>query len=486
MATVSWLEIRKWNGSQSDAFEELCCQLAHSEPIVKNSRFFTKGRPDSGIECYWVLPSGEEWGWQAKFFTDGLNKQRWAQCDDSVKKALDGHPKITKLFFCFPYRFPDSRKSNEVTAAKHWESHCAKWTGWSKKRGLSLEFILWDEHELVLRLSRPEHRGRWWFWFDTPTMDPGWFKRNLDAAVLLAGERYTPDLHFDLPLVQYFDALGRTPAFFVTLGELGRKLDKAIADVTPSLCLNDATKEPRKEVWNSLHEALATVNTLTLDSKLPINFSKLERALISARDQVQTALHEAWDKQKLSGGHLHDHRSFSDYRLREMYSCIEEVAKFCKTPNANLANLPAMLLIGEAGLGKTHLICLVAENRIASELPTIVLLGQQFNESEPWSQIIAATTLVWCLTTSDRFVRDRATKALVSLLEQRTTILRWLLDHFADVAEPYLQERLHAVAYGCAMLTRLNASARNINGSPMMNFTPESVIISDLRRTAHL
>lgn len=160
MPTVSWLEIRKWNGSQSDAFEELCCQFAHSEPTPEGSKFISKGRPDSGIECYWILPTGEEWGWQAKFFTDGLNKQRWGQCDDSVRKALDGHPKLTKLFFCFPYRFPDSRKLSEVTAAKYWENHCAKWIQWAKERGRSVEFILWDEHELILRLSKPEHRGR--------------------------------------------------------------------------------------------------------------------------------------------------------------------------------------------------------------------------------------------------------------------------------------------------------------------------------------
>src|ERR1041385_5971651 len=52
-----------------------------------------------------------------------------------------------------------------------------------------------------------------------------------------------------------------------------------------------------------------------------------------------------------------------------------------------------MLLVGEAGLGKTHLICSVAEKRVASALPTIVLLGQQFDESEPWSQIIRLTGL---------------------------------------------------------------------------------------------
>jgi hypothetical protein len=66
---------------------------------------------------------------------------------------------------------------------------------------------------------------------------------------------------------------------------------------------------------------------------------------------------------------------------------------------------------------------------------------------------LGALTLTWCLTSSDRFVRDRATKSLVALLEQRVQVLSWLLAHFANVDEPYIQERLYAVAYGCAMRT---------------------------------
>ena len=159
MPAISWLKIREWNGSQWNAFEELCCQLAHSEPMPPCSRFIRKGTPDSGIECYWVLPNGEESGWQTKFFTDGFNKSRWKQCDDSVKKALDGHPKLTKLFFCFPWKFPDPRRPGQISSFQQWENHRTKWAAWANERGMSVEFIAWDEHELLQRLSKAEHRG---------------------------------------------------------------------------------------------------------------------------------------------------------------------------------------------------------------------------------------------------------------------------------------------------------------------------------------
>jgi hypothetical protein len=62
-----------------------------------------------------------------------------------------------------------------------------------------------------------------------------------------------------------------------------------------------------------------------------------------------------------------------------------------------------------------------------------------------------AIALTWFLTSSNRFLRDRATKALVTLLQHRLSIINTLLQDFRDVNDPYVRERLFAVAYGCAL-----------------------------------
>ena len=64
---------------------------------------------------------------------------------------------------------------------------------------------------------------------------------------------------------------------------------------------------------------------------------------------------------------------------------------------------------------------------------------------------LAAATLAWMLTTSNRYLRDRATKALVSLLTGRFASTESLVDKFADLDDPYVVERIYAVAYGVAM-----------------------------------
>jgi hypothetical protein len=64
---------------------------------------------------------------------------------------------------------------------------------------------------------------------------------------------------------------------------------------------------------------------------------------------------------------------------------------------------------------------------------------------------LCATALAWMLTTSNRFLRDRATMALVSLLTGRLGAVVRLVERFADVDDPYVAERVYAVAYGTAM-----------------------------------
>ena len=66
---------------------------------------------------------------------------------------------------------------------------------------------------------------------------------------------------------------------------------------------------------------------------------------------------------------------------------------------------------------------------------------------------LAGITLTWFFTTSNRSLRDRSTKAMVRLCENRIHILEKIIEKFADVNDPYVSERLYAVAYGCAMRT---------------------------------
>jgi predicted ATPase len=64
---------------------------------------------------------------------------------------------------------------------------------------------------------------------------------------------------------------------------------------------------------------------------------------------------------------------------------------------------------------------------------------------------LASTTLAWMLISSNRYLRDRATKALVNLMTGRLSSVVRFVERFADVNDLYVRERIYAVAYGVAM-----------------------------------
>lgn len=92
---------------------------------------------------------------------------------------------------------------------------------------------------------------------------------------------------------------------------------------------------------------------------------------------------------------------------------------------------------------------------------------------------LTALVLGWFLSSSNRAVRDRATKALVCLFAQRLQLAAETLRAFAEVDDLYVQERLFAVAYGAAVqgkseqgLSELASTAYELvfaNDSPPLN-----------------
>lgn len=65
-----------------------------------------------------------------------------------------------------------------------------------------------------------------------------------------------------------------------------------------------------------------------------------------------------------------------------------------------------------------------------------------------------AIALGWCLTASHRGLRDRATTALVSLLSDRIELACDFVEQFRSVDDPYVVERVYAVAHGIALRAR--------------------------------
>ena len=75
------------------------------------------------------------------------------------------------------------------------------------------------------------------------------------------------------------------------------------------------------------------------------------------------------------------------------------------------------------------------------------------HSAEPEAVRLCSIALTWMLSTANRFLRDKATKALVSLLTGRFISTVQLVEKFTGVDDPYVLERIYAVAYGVSMRT---------------------------------
>jgi hypothetical protein len=80
-------------------------------------------------------------------------------------------------------------------------------------------------------------------------------------------------------------------------------------------------------------------------------------------------------------------------------------------------------------------------------------------DAETATKLLAALPIAWCLCSSNRFLRDFATKALVYMLEPSPSIAADLVERFRTVDDdPYVHERLLSVCCGLTLRTSENTT----------------------------
>ncbi len=392
---LDWRNIRPFNGSRQKGFEKLCVQLADSEKPA-SAKFVPTGDPDAGVECYAVLPDGSEWGWQAKYFLGPMEAQQWRQLDDSVKTALDKHPALVRYFVCVPLDLPDGRVSGQTSARQRLEQRVEKWQGWAQERGMNVEFVWWGEHELTNILTNPRHMGRRQFWFGQIGLDKDWFQRRIDEATKAAGPRYTPEIHVDLPITRKFEMFGRTASSLDEIKSLAREIRWGLSHIaSPGREVETAC--PVVPFHNMIETMKVVLDELVALEPLPaeeIPLSKIVQradAAIVAADKamdVLSHLYDNYDNEQRSQSIYYNPFAEVTNHVQRIRSTLYQV-KNAASEADDFANSGLIILKGDAGTGKTHLLCDLAKRRIDTEAPTVLLVGQRFTEqSEPWQQAL--------------------------------------------------------------------------------------------------
>lgn len=426
MVNINFENIRPLDKSQNEAFEEFVCQLARNESIKNKMDFCRLGKPDGGVECFVTLKNGNEIGWQAKYFTTTLNEDKLKQIDGSIKTILSTHPKLTEYIIAIPINPSDAGK-NRITMLMRWKTRVKKWERAAKNKGLNVKFKVWWKSDLIDRLRKPENLGLIRFWFNKDEFTDEWFKEKLNIAISDIGKRYTPELNFQLDIAKVFNGIARDNHY---VSEFEGKLDDFLIEVNK--WLGYANCDVITNLVNYFNEQIIEIKK-TYDS---INFGEMRDIhfdeLIQYCKKIRSCLH---DMQKEISQKLLKQRKLQEslksnleqYKINDdeirklentasfLYKINEPLGDFENFVSGNsslLCNHPVMILKGEWGKGKSHLVADVASKRMKEGKNSILLLGQQFlTREDPWVQILNKFQFRY---SSDEFLGAINSKAQIS------------------------------------------------------------------------
>jgi len=396
---LDWHAISPLNGSINNGFEELCVQLARAENPPE-ARFFRKGTPDGGVECYTVFPDGGEWGWQAKFFNT-LGDKQWENIDKSVKTALDKHPQLVRYFVCIPLDRPDARIPGQKSAMDRWNARVDKWTQWASDHGMEVEFIYWGSFELFDMLTHPEHIGRVRFWFDVRRFDQPWFTARLKEALDSAGSRYTREIHVELPIAYDLEAFGRTYYFFKQTKAHAKEIRERLRSFNYSAInpVEPAVDSLTSDLSSQVQAIISDIQVIEVDPVGELPFREIAEHIASAEataEELEPELlkHEQeYVAKHPKGARLTQSDGVNPFRgwhhdLIRLSSALRDMCEVFSHAE-KIADQTVMILKGDAGTGKTHLLCDIAKQRIKDNRPTVLLMGQRFvSTNDPWIQIL--------------------------------------------------------------------------------------------------
>ncbi len=401
---IEWSELKPYQNDKYRSFEELCYQIAKG--LYQEMGRFTSvddiGGGD-GVEFYLTLPNGDEWGWQAKFYHSEprLSKSnRKRSIKESLEKACEVHPHLKKWFLCTPTNFTP----NEQT----WFDNTLRQSIPEDMVDLVLEH--WGDSEFNNWLSKQNFSGEFNYFFGKLELDMDWFRRQFDKQMTGVGDKFDPSLHTETDVDAEIHALLGDKAFGHQITEWIEKLEEDLPDL--------------KEAINDLNSSIPYIEWDEKEKSKVIKAAEsLQDALMNIIDRFEQA-RKILDKQDLTAAKAIEwgavygqlRKVFDNYEKVTMESGISKIK--CTTEKKHeedvlrkassvvhgprhlvarlldkffpsviwkqgLINKSDLHILGDAGIGKTHIACNICDDRLTNGLPALFIRGSLFTSDRP-------------------------------------------------------------------------------------------------------
>ena len=361
--------IRTHKGSKDNGFEELVCQLARLHR-PENARDFIRKEGsggDAGVECFWKLNDDSEYGWQAKYF---LKEVKWGQISESVETALKNHPKLKKYYICLPLDRTDQRQKKKKSQLDKWNEKVKEWEEVADSENMKVKFEFWGASEIVSMLSTddPHFSGRALYWFKEPILQIQQFKDIAKNSEQSLGDRFSPELNVDLPIGKSFDGVGLTPNWYKRFYSVAENWLKKLQDLKS--IINKTDNQLKKKRWDPIKEYIFNLE-LVLNKTIKAN------SLYENKEKIKETI------QDLEQNIRKENNSDRTIQRYQFNNATYELLNFLFSEDMEAFSTKSMLLSGDAGMGKSHLLCDITLNRLEENLPTLFLLGQHYEGGNP-------------------------------------------------------------------------------------------------------
>ncbi len=340
------------------AFENMAYFLFCSEYNCPIGIFRYKNQP--GLETEPIEIEGKQYGFQAKY-VDSIRIEK-NDIIDSIRKAKKYHPQLNTLLL-----YVNEEPSKKSTRPKYLvEIDQAAETE-------HIELVWRVPSHIEIQLLQPKNKWIYEIFFGKKILEPSFFEDNVVQNIKNLGPRYNEELNIELPIAKLFDVVAHNKNFYDRLlsivdswltKEAYLKLysDKDISSI------EDSVKSIRSQM-------LQWVNCYDYSIGEPIDL----KPIITEFEKINESI---FDKQR----ELHKQNNVkrndeTSYRLRETIELNSTFLNEYNNLHVDLCNNPVLLIKGEAGCGKSHLLGDIANKRIKQSLPTLLLLGTTFKEA---------------------------------------------------------------------------------------------------------
>lgn len=375
MFNIDFKNIRPINGSLNDGFEEFVCQLARKEEIPCTKKFVRNGKPDGGLECYRILEDGSIVAWQAKFFCKAFEDSQYQQIDKSVKEALNSHPLLKRYIIAVPIDPPDAHVAGRMSMKMRIDGYVERWLEINPR----VTFEFWWASDLIDRLLQQNNQGMLRFWFGEHEFTDADLIQFNTTSIKDLGKRYTPKLNIDVEPLKYFEVLSRGKSLNTFLYKKLKQAEGVCNRIEKNKYCHeviDMVKNVRKAIKQIIETNVNGIDKIPIDEFLTV--------LLPLGEAVQDIANEIVNKEKATGKEFRN--------SREIYDLGVDVLHVYNDLNQNIIKLindPILILEGDAGVGKSHLLADIVQRREKEKQLSLLFLGQKFiSDEEPLTQMM--------------------------------------------------------------------------------------------------